>query len=75
MARPSTRALVVGDKVRVYFDGREVFREGVLNKLPTQQAPYWELIYCKPLRDDDEGRVCAFSGTVHVERLMVPRDE
>ena len=70
MPRPLTRALVVGDNVRVYVDGRENYREGILNKIPTQQAPYWEIINYKPLTDDHAGSLCAFSGTVLVERLM-----
>ena len=70
MPRPLTRALVVGDKVRVYVDGRANYREGLLNKLPTQQAPYWEIINYNPLHDDHAGAMCAFSGTVLVERLL-----
>jgi len=70
MARPSTRALVVGDKVRVYVDGRENYREGILNKIPTQQSPYWEIINYKPLDDNNAGSMCAFSGTILVERLL-----
>ena len=61
------RPLEVGDTVFCFFDHSEKPITGRLEKLPTVNAPYWEVSTAG--YQDSRGAqsmVCAFSGTVHV---------
>ena len=66
MPAPFYRGLEIGDKVRVRLDARVTTIDGVLQRLPSVQLPYWEISHVGSI---DNGSIFAFTGTVSVERL------